>query len=387
MNSIAGRSQHWQYNNRMAVKDQVFTPLYGVALHKGLFADVFQNNVQFLKQFRFEDMLYWFDEKLGIPTDGKPYRGHFEDNLKGQTASQYLMGAGNLLRWQDDKELHDGIERILDKLEQCEEPDGFMMPITKYEFSDHEYPHYTRIWLNYALIAAGLAGHERAFNMLRRWQDWFNQCPDLPIIKYTNLAFQGIVGSTYVWQTPIGKWEDVDVARKYYEEDWRIAQFMQKERDCIHRRFQPGYEPHPHGTEIESLEGYLDLYRATGAPYYLKAVLGARELYKRDWQHPGGGIVMCEFLDAFPGCGWIDSRYPYNELCCTAFWVNLNHRLHRLFPDVEDYMNEVERSIYNIAIANQDGQKKLIRYFAHMEGKKDKGGTVTCCCGVGTRLF
>jgi len=49
-------------------------------------------------------------------------------------------------------------------------------------------------------------------------------------------------------------------------------------------------------------------------------------------------------------------------------------------------VNEIEKSIYNIAIANQDGEK-LIRYFAHMEGTKDVGGTVTCCCGVGTRLF
>jgi len=378
--------QHWQYNDRMAVKDRVFTPLNGVSLKSGLFQTVFDNNRHFLKQFKFEDLLYWFDEKLGKSSGGQPYRGHFEDNLKGQTASQYLMGAGNALRWVEDEELHRGIDRILDKIEECEEPDGFMMPISKYEFADHEYPHYTRIWLNYGLVAAGLAGHERAWAMLRRWQDWFNQCPDLPVIRYTNLAFQGIVASTYMLQTPVGKWEDAEVARKYYEEDWRLAQFMQMERDAIHRRFQPGYEPHPHGTEIESLEGYLDLYRATGAPYYLKAVLGARELYKRDWQHPGGGIVMCEFLDAFPGCGWISNRYPYNEFCCTAFWANLNQRLHRLFPDEEDYVNEIERSIYNIAFANQDGGER-IRYFAHMEGTKDVGGTVTCCCGVGTRLY
>ncbi|MEG2624345.1 MAG: hypothetical protein RSC06_15755, partial [Clostridia bacterium] len=88
--------------------------------------------------------LYWFDVKMALPSDGKPYRGHFEDNLKGQTASQYLMGAGNSLRWVDDPDLQQGVETILDKLAACEEPDGFMMPISKYEFADHEYPHYTR---------------------------------------------------------------------------------------------------------------------------------------------------------------------------------------------------------------------------------------------------
>lgn len=380
------RAQHWHYNDRMAVKDEVFTPLHGVELKDGLFKRVFDNNRTFLKQFRMEDLLYWFDEKMGNPTNGEPYRGWFEDGLKGQTASLYLMGAGNALRWVDDPGLRQGIETILDKIEACEEEDHFMMPISQYEFTDNEYPHYTRIWLNYGLIAAGLAGISRAWDMLRRWQDWFNHCKDLPIIKYTSLAFQGIVGSTYVYQTPVGTREDIDVARKYYEEDWRLAQFMLRDRDAVHYRFQPGKEPHPHGTEIESFEGYLDLYRATGASYYLKAVLGARDLYKMDWQHPGGGIVMCEFLSAEPGCGWIAKKYPYNELCCSAFWINFNHRLHRLFPDVEDYVNEMERSIYNIGIANQDGDRS-IRYFAHLEGEKDPGGLVTCCCGVGTRLY
>lgn len=380
------RGQHWQYNDKFQVKDRVFTPLYGVRLAQGPFRRAFDDNRQFLKQFRMEDLLYWYDEKLGQPGGGKPYRGWFEDGLKGQSASQYLMGAGNALRWTEDGELRAGVETILDKIVACAEPDGFLMPIAKDEFTDFEYPHYTRIWLNYGLTAAALAGYDRAWTLLRRWQDWFNHCPDLPIIKYTSLAFQGIVGSTYVYQTPVGVWEDVEVARKYYEEDWRLAQFLLKERGCVHQRFQPGVEPHPHGTEIESFEGYLDLYRATGAPYYLKAVLGARELYKRDWQHPGGGIVMCEHMTAEPGCGWIAKRYPYNELCCSAFWINFNQRLHRLFPDEEDYVNEIERSIYNIALANQDGPR-AIRYFAHLEGNKDAGGLVTCCCGVGTRLY
>lgn len=379
-------NQYWQYNEKMLIKDKVFTPLFGVKLNSGLFKITFDNNREFLKQFKLTDLLFWFDEKIGNSTDGKPYRGWFEDGLKGQSAYQYLMGAGNSLRWEEDSELRKGIEAILDKIEECEEKDHFMMPISQYEFTDYEYPHYTRIWLNYGLVASGLAGSKRAWEMLRRWQDWFNKNKDLPIIKYTSLAFQGIVGSTYVYQTPVGVREDYIVAQKYYEEDWRLAQFMLKERNAPHIRFQPGVEPHPHGTEIEAFEGYLDLYRATGAPYYLKAILGARDLYKEDWQHPGGGIVLCEHTTAEPGCGWIAKRYPYNELCCAAFWINFNHRLHRLFPDTEEYVNEIERSIYNIGIANQDGCK-TIRYFAHLEGTKDKGGLVTCCCGTGTRLY
>ena len=62
-----------------------------------------------------------------------------------------------------------------------------------------------RIWLTYGLTAAALAGNPQAFDMLRRWQDWFNTCDDLPVIKYLMLAFQGVVASTYLYNTPIGK--------------------------------------------------------------------------------------------------------------------------------------------------------------------------------------
>ncbi len=98
-------SQHWKYNEKMAKPDEVFTPLHGVELKDGLFKRVFDNNIEFLKQFKMNDLLYWFDEKLGNETDGKPYRGWFEDSLKGQSASQYLMGAGNTLRWTEDEDL------------------------------------------------------------------------------------------------------------------------------------------------------------------------------------------------------------------------------------------------------------------------------------------
>jgi DUF1680 family protein len=109
-------------------------------------------------------------------------------------------------------------------------------------------------------------------------------------------------------------------------------------------------------------------------------------MYKRDWQHVGGGIVMCEFLDAYPGCAWLSPPKPYNELCCTSFWILLNQRLHRLFPDKEEYVAEMERSLYNVAIANQEGSEG-IRYFAWIDQHKQKGGLVHCCCGVGTRLY
>ena len=156
---------------------------------------------------------------------------------------------------------------------------------------------------------------------------------------------------------------------QYYEEDWRLAQFINKERNAIHVRNQPGIEPHPHGTEIEAMEGYLDLYRATGKHYYLRAVQNFYNFYRQDWQYPGGGIAMCEAEKAYPKCYWLSSDRHYNELCCSSFWLLLNQRFHRLFPDVESYVAEMEASIYNIGIANQNSDQN-INYFALLDKQK-----------------
>ena len=70
-------------------------------------------------------MLYWFDDKTGTPTESEPYRGHFEDNLKGSTLSMFLMGAANTLRWTDEEELQRLIKIGIDRIKSAAEPDGF----------------------------------------------------------------------------------------------------------------------------------------------------------------------------------------------------------------------------------------------------------------------
>ena len=373
-------------NGKNRIPDEVFTPLYGVRLTGGLFSRVFHRNVEFLKKISIDAALYWFRRRAGKNAPGQPYRGHFEDTIKGQTAGLLLMGAGNALRWEDDAAMRKIVDTIVGEIKSCSMPDGYLMAVPQEEFGTLEYPHYVRIWLTYGLWAAALAGNENALPMLRRWQDWFNSCDDLPIIRYLTLSFQGVVCSPFVFNTPIGKKEDIDTTVQYYEEDWRLGQFIMREQNAIGVRKQPGYEPHPHGTELEALEGYLDLYRATGKHYYLRAVLEAYEMYRRDWQHVGGGIVLCEYQDSYPGCNWLAPNRAYNELCCSSFWILLNQRLHRLFPEEEKYVAEMEKSLFNVAIANQQDETG-IRYHAWIEGHKQQGGLVHCCCGVGTRLF
>ena len=383
--------QYFDYNEKYKVEDKLFSPIYGVKLTGGLFKKVFDNNIKFnLTQLDHDRMRYWFDVKRGIETNAEPYKGHFEDDLKGQTASQYLMCAGNALRWEENEELRKGMTEILDYLEDSQEDDGFLMPINKFDFAYKEYPGYVRIWLTYGLIAAARAGDERALKMLRKWQDWFNNCPDLPVVKYLELAYQGVVASPAVYATEIGKCEDMDITIKYYEETWRLAQFLNYEQGAVNIRHQHGHEPHPHGSELEAMEGYLDIYRYTGRPYYLNAVINCIDMYKLSWQHAGGGIVMCERLKGGENgkrAIYQSKKYTYNELCSSAFWMQMHQRLHRLYPHREDHVFEIEQSLINIALASQNDTID-IRNFSWMDKYKAVPKMPNhCCSGAGTRIF
>jgi uncharacterized protein len=75
------------------------------------------------------------------------------------------------------------------------------------------------------------------------------------------------------------------------------------------------------------------------------------------------------------------------ELCGNAFWAFLNQRLHELDPEQEAYVTEIEKSIYNVALANQAGAEGF-RYHALLTHRKEKPTQVnTCCEGQGTRLI
>ena len=122
-------------------------PAAGVRLCGGIFEQAFQNNIGYLKSLSQDSILYWFRVKAGLPAPGAPYRGHFEDNIKGQTAGLFLMGAANSLRWQEDAELRRRTGEIIDCIDACKEPDGFFEPIPKSEFGTKEYPNYVLLRL------------------------------------------------------------------------------------------------------------------------------------------------------------------------------------------------------------------------------------------------
>ena len=313
-------------------------PVKGVKLLDGRFLRAFNNNIAFLKRFDIDRMLYWFRVNAGVPAPGAPYAagdGHFENNLHGQTVGEFLMGAGTSLLWQEDLQLRSTVRALLNELKTYQQDDGYLVPVDRKTFQTKEYPNYTRAWLTFGLLDAGYAGEEMGFHLARRMGDHFNQCEVLPYVKDMNLGFQGILANTRLYDSPVGREEDIQTAIRYYQEDWWLKQLIERNQRAIYDH--PGN--HPHSTLLTTLEGYCDLYRFTGRTLYLDAVRAALEMYEDKWQHVGGGINMCENDTYYPGCNWLSPEHHYNELCSTNFWVLLNQRMHRLEPDNPHYVD------------------------------------------------
>jgi DUF1680 family protein len=101
----------------------------------------------------------------------------------------------------------------------------------------------------------------------------------------------------------------------------------------------------------------------------------------------GGTIAICEF-DEYPPQSYLLNSNT-GELCGNVFWAKFSQRLHLLYPDQEKYVHEIEKSIYNVALANQVGTEGIL-YTARMVGKKGDRHAIsinTCCEGQGTRFL
>ena len=153
---------------------------------------------------------------------------------------------------------------------------------------------------------------------------------------------------------------------------------------------------YPDNYEVCVLECYLDLYTLTGEPHLLDAVQGGWEMFRNEtsgWMFPGGSFAINENYLYPPGSlplefegSWGVSTRPTGEMCPSSFWVYLNKRFHRLFPLVEAYVFEMERSIINVGMAGQSPQG--VRYFARLHGVKDPTTSEgTCCEGQSVRVF
>jgi DUF1680 family protein len=369
------------------------TPARGVELQAGLFKETMENNIGYLlSSFSVDEMLRPFRERAGKPVAADLRKPHpfWDVDLAGSTAGRFLMGAANTLRWQEHAELRRWLNEIVDGIAECRQPNGYIMAYPEDSIFHSERAGYTRAWVTHGLIDAGYAGNPKAFDLLRGYYDWFDNCSYLPrLLRGTPQGVQGMVANTRLYLTPVGKPLDIQVIQRYYQENFWLDGLARQDAEMV---WQYPYD-RPHNYLITDFEAYLDLYRATGEKRYLDAVLGAWQLYHDSWEHVGGSIAITEFGEFPPKSYRLKPQFTFcetGELCGSSFWAHLNQRLHLLDPAQEKYVTEIEKSIYNVGIANQVDSRGLM-YHAKMVGLKGDMAVGICdnsCCeGQGTRLL
>lgn len=360
-------------------------PLKGVVLDDGIFKTTMDNNIIYLLNSSSVDklLLSFRERDHKVINDTLPPPDPFWDvSLAGSNAGRFLGGAGNTLQWIKNPELRKRLNQVVDGIANSRESNGYIMAYPENTIFYSERGAYTRSWLTHGLIAAGFAGNHQAFQLLRGYYDWFDSSIYLPeLLRRAGQGVQGMIANTRMYFTPVGKPKDIQVIQQYFQENYWLEELANREPKAI---WLYPYD-HPHDYLITSLEPYLDMYRATGDTRYLNASLGGWDLYHNDWEHVGGSIAICE-SDKYPPKSYYLHQHT-GELCGSVFWIRYNQRFHLLYPDQEKYVNEIEKSIYNVGFANQDGTKG-IRYHANLVGEKEIGTSInTCCEGTGTRLY
>lgn len=365
---------------------KVRVPRTGVALEGGIFQTAMENNIRYLlDSYTVDDLLRQFRERVGRskpPEHPSADVRFWEEDLAGSNAGRFLMGAGNTVRWIDDPELRRRLDAVVDGIAECREPDGYIMAYPEDTIFFSERGAYTRAWLTHGLIEAGYAGNQKAFSSLRGYYDWFNQCSYLPfLLRFATQGGQGMVANTRLYFTPVGKPADIQVIQRYFQENYWMDHLAAREDRAI---WQYPYD-RPHCYLLTNLEAYMDLYLATGDPRYLHAVEGAWELFHDEWEFSGSATAIIEFVVCPPRSYRLD--VGLEEGCGNSFWIFLNQRFHLLNPDQEKYVSEIEKSIYNVILANQAGSEGF-RYHALLAHQKEKPTQInTCDEGQDTRVI
>eukprot|EP00658_Telonema_sp_P-2_P052710 TRINITY_DN4097_c0_g1_i2.p1 TRINITY_DN4097_c0_g1~~TRINITY_DN4097_c0_g1_i2.p1 ORF type:complete len:323 (-),score=64.03 TRINITY_DN4097_c0_g1_i2:122-1090(-) len=276
---------------------------------------------------------------------------------------------------------------------------GYIMAFPYNESNYFENPDYVTSWVTHGLLEASLAGEALALPLLRAHFDWFDydmeKLPQLlppsggpktawqrdshghsgwpaPIpwntIQMSHghqvyLILQGIIHHTRVALSPVGIARDVQVAAELYTERWWLEQLAARNLSAIWERHF-----YPHNYEVTALEAYLDLYVLTGDELFLNGVKGGWEMLRAHWLHPGGSFALNEAIP-YPPDSFFLTRQATGETCGSVFWIKLNQRFQSLFPrESVKYTDEIERSIYNVLMANAapEGSTMGNRYFTGM---------------------
>jgi hypothetical protein len=374
------------------------TPEKGVRLLPGLVRNLWDANIKNLK--------YCFsipDYCDGVPMDfiktiipTRPLRRGWVSWLPASNEARLLGGAAEALRWEEDNDLRRMADSITADIKNRMRDDGYYNYYhEELSYALRHFPenlhnretdvvsgltdrkNYDRVFWTRALISAYTAGNTEALNLARRMYDWFNACEYLPDMLLGGNATNGFPGGPLMYHSPAGKDEDLITNLRYYDQDYWFEAFAEHQPMALSH--YPGDRPHCY--TILAFETLADQYRATGEQKYLDALLGAWDIYRDHYKHPGGATAICEADGPYPPDSYYLDTGHTGELCGSVFWIWTNHRLMQLFPGEEKYVAEIEESLFNVVAGCRD-EKGHTSSHAKLHWKKWSFTNENTCCEV-----
>lgn len=302
--------------------------------------------------------------------------------LPGSNDGRRMAAAGNILRWVDHPTLRSNLDSLVSSVASRQRADGYALPYPDSDMAkitygaNNERMSYDRRNFTLGLIAAGQVNRS-ALHIARRFQDWLYSS------HYVNTMLDGALGimgdqpNMSMYFSAAGKEDDVIVRERYWRQDWWLDQLIAQKPAAI-SRFPLN---RAHSYVAAPWAAYCDAYRATGDPKCIEAMLGAWQVYRDSFVHLGGSAAICEDCDnAYPAQSYYLHKHT-GENCGGALWIDFNHRLLQLYPDREKFAAEIERTLYNVTLANQDAIGNM-RYHTNLVETKDSAKAIGTCCEV-----
>jgi hypothetical protein len=302
--------------------------------------------------------------------------------LPAATEGRMLVGAANILRWEDRGDMRQIINTIIDKLEKQVKSNGYYGYYDESDFAvinggEAERKNFDRVYWTRGMLAAGASGNKSAYTILRNFYNWFNNSEYLGTLLNGSNVTNAFPGNALIAMSPIGTKEDLLISQKYLDLHFWMKTLTEK--NPLSYTCFPADRPHTYLNL--TLETMIYEYMMTGDSDYLKAVLGGWDVYNTYYEHIGGSAAICESTTkgAYPPGSYYLRTKCTGELCGSVFWTDVNSLLLQLYPQEEKYAAEIEKSIYNVVLAAQDNSG-YIRYHAGLDGSKDSTGCVSSCC-------
>ncbi len=352
-------------------------PVRGVTLHPGPLRDCFDRNTEYLNRC------------FGSPYLSAAGNNNWYQQLPASAEGRMLAGAGHTLRWGERADMRRIVDTVVRRVKARQSQEGYCLPYDVAFMNPQKDPwkderrNYDRVGLTRGMLAAGMSGNPDAYGVMRRFYDWLNQSnyyPHLLAGEHDGSAHNcnnGHAGSLLMFFSPVGKPEDLIAVERYFVQDFFIDQA--KNAELLSLGYYPLHTPHSY--VLLAFEAWLDHYRATGAAKYLEAAKGAWRIVKDSYEHVGGTIAICEMGPGKYPPGSYHLGKHTGETCGSVFWADFNHRFLQLYPGEECYAAEIEKVIFNVLLAAQDGNGS-IRYHNNLHARKENPQCANTCCEV-----